>query len=87
MTAHTPTPWRMKMTSSDWRLILSPTGQEITHPRNEADSAFIVRAVNNHAALVEALEALTVEAFQNMRGGKGRLIDNAWAALKAAKES
>lgn len=56
-------------------------------PVQVANAAFIVRAVNNHDALVEALQELAEEAFKNMSGGKGHLIDNAYAALKAAKES
>jgi hypothetical protein len=51
-----------------------------------ANATFIVRACNAHDALVEALEALADEAFRNMAGGKGHLIDNAYAALKLAKE-
>lgn len=49
------------------------------------DAELIIRAVNSHAALVEALEELVEEAFKNMTGGKGHLIDNAYAALTLAK--
>ena len=48
---------------------------------NTANARLIAAAPD----LLEALEALTEEAFVNMSGGRGHLIDDARAAIAKAK--
>lgn len=42
------------------------------------------RLISAAPDLLEALKELTEEAFKNMSGGKGHLIDNAYAAIAKA---
>ena len=51
------------------------------HGMIEANARLIAAAPD----LLEALEALTEEAFVNMSGGRGHLIDDARAAIAKAK--
>lgn len=88
MSAQTPTPWRVgPYYKSD---VLNQEGGTICtcrpmgSPAAEANADFIVRAVNSHDAMREALEnllphVLFVEASM-------QAVDAARAALKAAKE-
>lgn len=63
-TAHTPTPWEIRDVPSRERFkITDSTGYTIaempSYPiieKEEANAAYIVRAVNAHEALLEALE-------------------------------
>lgn len=90
--AHTPTPWRQEMIEGESGIrnlyafnnrVEVCVGQVFTGP-NEA--AFIVRAVNAHDALVEALEAalpyLEYDTYENY----GAPVEKVRAALKLAKE-
>ena len=55
-------------------------------PIIEANAAYIVHAANNYPkaqALADALRALRNEAWVNLAGGRGDLIDDASAALAA----
>ncbi len=59
---HTPTPWETAVNEQlQWDVCAEGGGDMIAdlahNPNGEADTRFIVRAVNSHAALVEALEA------------------------------
>jgi hypothetical protein len=66
-------------------------GKGPSYEEMEANAAFIVRAVNNHYALVEALEAarerLQCDADEGAPGWKGAqwLVEQIDAALSAAK--
>jgi hypothetical protein len=52
MSEHTPAPW-----SSDGPTVRGPNGEWLVDEWfNPANAAFIVRAVNSHEALVEALK-------------------------------
>lgn len=77
-------------------LVARTVVQGIAMPRWEANAALIVAAVNQHDALVEALEAATrfLSAFQRVAAAKGQnidateaktLVDKARAALDAAE--
>lgn len=60
---HSPTPWRMAIPANiyaDGNWIATTNVNPITNANNDATAAnarFIVKAVNNYHALVEALEA------------------------------
>ncbi len=61
---HTPTPWQANQSelaaSSPLCSIRGPNGAyQVCSDTNAANAAFIVRAVNSHAALVEALELIS----------------------------
>ena len=69
--AHTPTPWSVRASRNDegYGLLICDEDQTILagmdtwlgptpEAEMEANAAFIVRACNSHAALVEALETL-----------------------------
>lgn len=66
---HTPIPWEAHVedfigdvwrewiiTDADKRLITTGTFQEVEDQASKANAQFIVTAVNNHQALLEALE-------------------------------
>lgn len=58
---HTPTPWRLdgwdiKSAENQGRHIVAHSDSAWAHNRDGANATFIVRAVNAHDALVEALE-------------------------------
>jgi len=68
MTQHSPTPWDYMETESKRHLVYSVPHQEneefdlaevASGIIDEANAEFIIRAVNNHAALVEALDNVT----------------------------
>jgi hypothetical protein len=94
MSAHTPTPWHLMKDEPD--LIEGPEENLIVlsaviNPRRVADAAHIVRSVNSHAALVEALKV----CLERLDEGEGqpphyhRLIptmEQARAALAAAEQ-
>lgn len=61
MSEHTPTPWNIShvRTTEDTAMIVGGEGFEpIADVTEDGDAAFIVQAVNNHDALVKALEDL-----------------------------
>lgn len=64
MSEHTPTPWfesgRSDIRGADNHLVgmVNPVGSEPARSRSPIDRAFIVKAVNNHDALVKALAEL-----------------------------
>lgn len=80
MAEHTPTPWTVdKVHFSGECHLHGPNGEEFAllyvsdgaddpepYPA-EANAAFIVKAVNNHDALVEALEDLISDAERQMK--------------------
>ena len=51
----------------------------------EADASLIVRAVNNHAQLLAALDALMPLRISHQRDGWAADFNRARAAIKAAK--
>lgn len=74
-TQHTPTPW-------------SPFAGYLAEVFSAADAAHIVRCVNSHDALVEAMRNLigAVYAASNISPMEAKCITEAHAALKAAIE-
>ncbi len=69
---HTPTPWTRAITSAKNMdcLIVNERGKNIAgvfaHPdTGDADSEFIVRAVNSHEALLEACKRASFETQIN----------------------
>lgn len=98
MSAHTPTPWRVikrgNQTQSRTYVVGGPSNEMIDPPVNAADAAFIVRAANNHDALVAALRemldlALEANTPGAMRTGWAdafaRAVPDARATLAAAE--
>ena len=75
--AHTPTPWATEgsfvihpasgMTVADCQLHRDTPEEK---GEDNANAAFIVRACNSHAALVEALKAIREEATAYPEGGE-----------------
>lgn len=98
--AHTPTPWH-----TDGRSIVAaptsylfPTGNKIgevywnsvQQNSPEADAAFIVRAVNSHAALVAALEDILPRyeaAIRDTDNGFGQPLPSEVCALAQARSA
>ena len=81
--AHTPTPWSVRAARNDegYGLLICDEDQTILarmdtwlgstpEAEMEANAAFIVRACNSHAALVEALKAIREEATAYPEGGE-----------------
>ena len=98
---HTPRPWNGKPTATPWKMF----NNEITDSKNytiaitkncgaeenQVNARLIVRAVNSHEALVEALEdilhkAIHAETAIDIEYGLLRIVEIAEAALAAAKE-
>ena len=85
--AHTPTPWKVKRVGvisdreGDVIATLGFMVQAGEHDPDEANTRFIVLAVNAHSALVEALEDLARYAD----GAPEELQDKAFAALSLAR--
>lgn len=98
MTPHTPTPWEAWPDGPENRLgyRIAQPGPNVVLARvdwkalnKEANAAFIIRAVNNHDALVEALRELLggIEAEDNGNTGSlARAQQKAVNTLKVAKE-
>jgi hypothetical protein len=105
-TQHTPTPWRRQPRHNSL-IIAGPSGEQIALvraltsdcPQGQANLAFIVRACNSHAQLVEALrdalpaleQAVTVADISagyshDERQDAHRRLSQARAALSAAKQ-
>lgn len=72
MSKSTPTPWRVGRRSAHDALTVIETAEDyiadctdmIGSERDIANAAYIVKAVNSHAAMVEALHALGMVALQ-----------------------
>lgn len=64
---HTPTPWDVRLSADlEHRLIYAPEAREgVALAFTEAEATFIVRAVNAHDVLVEALTALRAHHDRN----------------------
>ena len=73
MSGHTPTPWRghdmetATLVGPDHLSIADCNARNRLVAENRANAALIVRAVNSHAALVEALRALTTAAEAHIK--------------------
>jgi len=96
--AHTPTPWKFEdeyvradaLNGDEGGNIVADVYTRPSHshsPEMEANAAFIVRAVNAHDALVEALEIMvgSYEDRQCWPGKKDVLLDKMNAVLALAK--
>lgn len=93
---HTPAPWVINYDGGIWT---EPT-EEDKYSRpicsfrwnsfkefNEGNNAANARLISAAPELLQALQELTDEAFMNMSGGAGHLIDNAREAItKATRE-
>jgi hypothetical protein len=91
---HTPTPWRISKQHRDQSFMLDSPRRGIfrldpfTSGMNDAtaNAAFIVRAVNSHAALVEALE-MTQDAILHQarmsNGPRNVALDRAYQKNQA----
>ena len=79
---HTPTPWRVVLAPcqivDDKNLIadLNGKGFEIGEEEKYANAAFIVRAVNAHHELVEALKRIADEAVKTGTTEDGRSLES-----------
>ena len=98
---HSPTPWETGDFAEIWSTteVDYPVARCASHisptfgspgPREEANAALIVRAVNNHAALVAALEELLPEPtvaknLSTAQRARNRRINAARAILQRAK--
>lgn len=94
MSGHTPTPWSYDGNCTGH---ISQGGAAIAKAYCEADVRFIVRAVNAHEAMVEAMEALLpsvgwsnydddeLRREHELGNGKAKKILAARAALKLAR--
>ena len=95
--AHTPTPWKIEAQETPKRFTLY-TGPRYSNEQcfvgqiySEQDAALIVRAVNSHAALVEALTACEEHILRHWKMGVGigngtrDLLENVKAVLAAAQ--
>lgn len=77
---HTPLPWSFV----PWHIeegspaVRAPAGYLVTTTASDADAAFIVKAVNNHDALVKALERINSASFT-----EGTMHD----AIRSAKDT
>lgn len=93
-TKHTPGPWVINYDGGIWT---EPTEID-KHSRpicsfrwgsfkefNEGNNAANARLIAAAPEMLDALKALTDEAFQNMTGGAGHLIDDAYAAIAKAE--
>lgn len=96
--AHTPTPYIVRednsIASDDWGTIahVCPGANKAIQAQMDATAAFIVRACNSHAALVEALEdCLSLIDGQYPDGTNTSCVqrtkDEARAALAQARNS
>ena len=90
MTKPTPTPWAI-VPGYDWQTICGPNGDRIGTVKRltgsdakvgMANARLIVRAVNSHEALVEALTTLINDAKNVM---SPEYLDQARAALSLAR--
>jgi hypothetical protein len=81
---HAPLPWK---TSEDVMGIVAPCGEVDEKDIWSSDAKFIVRAVNSHDALVEALENLLAwtEHICSNRGFDSPEVVEARAALAKAR--
>lgn len=103
MTEHTPTPWEIRKDDEgayigakdgDRYIRIVQICGSLLNPSIAADAALIVRAVNSHAALVEALghalerlEAHQESAYCQLSGYRdNEAVDKARAALKLARK-
>lgn len=91
-TQATPRPWTVTLQGDRWRVRgnhSTGTEQHVVHVYNKANATLIVRAVNQHDALVEALEDLLQfrPAIENTAQitERDRAVDQARAALDAAR--
>ena len=99
---HTPTPWRaveemdgdtlmlrVKGVDQEMASVYGEVVQGIWAEETRANAAYIVRCVNSHKALVEALRSVMRQAqlFDAFRDDVGQVVlEGANAALKAEKE-
>lgn len=87
MIEHTPTPWNIShvRTTEDTAMIVGGEGFEpIADVAEDGDAAFIVQAVNNHDALVRALEYVLGFDHGNCLRASQECRDVAREALDAA---
>ena len=85
--AHTPTPWIRRESKSDVIWIEDGNGRVVMHnssvkdPEDQANAAFIVRAVNAHEELLAALHEARYLLIGH--GRRSDMIDKAMAKAEA----
>ena len=93
MGSHSPTPWRAELSDREWnawivsmpdRCCAKVWGWVENQSTVEANAEFIVRAVNAHDALVEALRGLKTELTTGSELTIEDWVEKADAALKLA---
>lgn len=88
-TKHTPTPWKVQAHPNTGFLNSLKAGRAtVAETVRDADAAFVVRAVNSHAALVSTLKCVLREANARIANDPEwwAMVDKAEAALKLAGE-
>lgn len=95
-TKHTPLPWEYRAASRGITTTMQQGAYSvicrmaesagINAEERAANAAFIVKAVNSHQALVDALEALMECAGGQYSPGYDEAFDKATAALELAKD-
>ena len=97
-TKHTPLPWRVGRNSTDYcvfhgdeKFVADCDTSDDMEGTDEdiANAAIIVRAVNSHAALVDAVKTLSLvlkAACSDSRGAVADALEKADAALSLASE-
>ena len=92
---HTPTPWEIKKLHGNYEgyVLLRNTGDGLRRidfdkdgTFKEDDAAFIVRAVNSHEELLEALKGLVAYALDCRIGG-APVVEEARQAIAKAEQS
>ena len=85
---HTPTPWSIKIGNMKkvGTVYLIANEKGIDKEESIANSAFIVKAVNSHEKLVEALK-FAIEYAIEYKYNYGQWFETATEALKQAEES
>lgn len=88
MIEHTPIPWTDEEGDGWIRSLAVPMSESRigqVHRNRVGNAAFIVRAVNTHAALLAAAEEyLAWTGGEGRSGDGGRLVDNLRAAIDKA---
>ena len=87
MSEHTPTPWEWDKRPPEW--LVGPNDEPVIIPDEEtiitdADREFIVRAVNAHDDMLEALKSVVKGSFRADSTGYQHLELDVMPVVKAA---
>lgn len=83
---HTPTPWTTEnlnpfILGPDEKAVCQMTWGKRPMAEEKANAAFIVRAVNAHEELLEALKTVK-QAFDDFHTGKTESLNSSWLSAK-----